>query len=595
MKILKNNMYMLRHLWRASPQAVLLYIIAEILMQFGGIVFTIILMPFIVRAIENNMDINRIILMILVYCIYSGLTILFNAWFHHTYQPKSEVVIQEYFVSMIYKKAVECDLSCYENPDFYDKYTRANAEIMSRGSSILMNIAYIISSIVNIIICAAVILRWEPIAIPIVLVCAVGSMLIDRKRSELNFESYKKTTPYNRQTDYVQRTLYLADYAKEMRLGNIFSPLMGYYDIAVDKLLKITRRYSAKIGILRGIREIFMSIGTFLGLHVIIIYRYIQSRAYGLSDLVAVLNAANMLQGRIYSFAYIFSEFMDNGLYAENIRTFIEYEPKIKEDENAEKVKKGANDLELRNVSFKYEGKEEYVLKNININIPHGKKIALVGHNGAGKSTLVKLLMRLYDVSDGEICLDGRDIREYRLSEYRRIYAAIFQDFKIFATSVTENVLLHPAENEEDMQRAVQALKDSGLYSKIEAVGMDTMLTKEFDDNGMLMSGGEFQKIAVARVFAKKDSSIAILDEPSSALDPISEYEIFENMMKACKDKTIIFISHRLSSAVLADRIYMLENGEVIEEGTHHELMEKNGKYAEMFRMQSEQYREEED
>lgn len=190
--------------------------------------------------------------------------------------------------------------------------------------------------------------------------------------------------------------------------------------------------------------------------------------------------------------------------------------------------------------------------------------------------------------------MDRVDVRNYRLSRYHEQFGTIFQDFKIFAGSVTENVLLDLSASKDDENRAVNALKASGIYGKIEALqnGMDTQLTKEFSEDGLLMSGGEFQKLAIARVFAKK-SSIAILDEPSSALDPISEYEVFENMVKACEGKTVIFVSHRLSSTVLADKIYMLENGEVIEEGSHKELMELGGKYAEMFEMQAKQYREE--
>ena len=255
----------------------------------------------------------------------------------------------------------------------------------------------------------------------------------------------------------------------------------------------------------------------------------------------------------------------------------------------------GRHDLELKGVSFCYEGAEKPTLRHINMKILAGQKIALVGHNGAGKSTLVKLLMRLYDVTEGEILLDGINIKEYQAKGYRSLFGTIFQDFKVFAATVAENVLLKPVTNQMEKERVKEALQESGIYKKIQTFpnGMDSILTKEFDEDGILMSGGESQKLAIARVFAK-DSSIAILDEPSSALDPISEYEVFENMMKACKGKTVIFVSHRLSSATLADRIYMMEDGEIIEEGNHQELIEKNGKYAEMFFKQAEKYREEE-
>ena len=202
--------------------------------------------------------------------------------------------------------------------------------------------------------------------------------------------------------------------------------------------------------------------------------------------------------------------------------------------------------------------------------------------------------MRLYDTTEGTISVGGTDIREYRLSEYRGLFGTIFQDFKIFATTITNNVLLHGDVTEEDTKRAEKALKASGIYDKVDSLPnkMESQLTKEFAKDGVMMSGGELQKLAIARVFAK-NSEICILDEPSSALDPMSEYEIFENMLKACEGKTVIFISHRLSSTVMADKIYMLEEGRIIEQGSHEELMRKNGKYAEMYHMQAKKYQEE--
>ena len=442
-------------------------------------------------------------------------------------------------------------------------------------------------------ICIVITAHWEPIIIPIVILVAILSSVLEKKRAELRFECVKETTPYQRQNEYVKRTVYLQDYAKEMRLGEIFFPLLGHFNNAVRDWVDITKKYHKKISILRCIRGLIMSLGTFIGTRGIIAYQYLVHNAYSLTDMITVMNAASNMQSYIANFAWHLSDLMDNSVYIQNLREFLEYEPKITENEEGKRPDPGANRLTLKNVSFTYEGSDKPVLKNISIDLAPKMKIALVGHNGAGKSTLVKLLMRLYDVTDGEILLDGINIKDYRLSEYRRKFGTIFQDFKIFATTVTENVLLHPPINDADRERAGTAIQESGLWDKIQMLqdGMETHLTKEFDDNGALMSGGEFQKIAIARVFAR-ESSIAILDEPSSALDPISEYEMFNNMMTACADKSVIFISHRLSSAVMADKIYLLEQGEIVEEGSHEELMKLGGKYAEMFMMQAEKYQE---
>ncbi|NDO19418.1 ABC transporter ATP-binding protein [Lachnospiraceae bacterium MD329] len=595
MKSLKNNLYMLRLIWQACPSGVICEMIHSLIHRFSELFYSVFLLRFIVKAIENGTEFSQVVMLLLMVLVYSASTGIFTALYWHWYRRKIKLKIDEMLLKKMYEKAVECDLSCYENPEFYNKYTRANSEILQRGIKILENCSRMFGIAASAIISTFIIALWEPIVIPIVVVCAIGSIIIDKKRSKLKYKCMVETTPQTRTQDYVNRTVYLQDYAKELRLGNMFFPLLKHFNESVKQAMKITHHYYGIAAWLRVLRELFMSFGTYLVAQGIIIFRYIEQQAYKLSDVVTILNAATTLQMNIYSFTWNMSIFIENGLYVENLKTFFEYKPKITENKNGLVPQNKKHRLTLRNVSFTYEGQTKPTLKNINIDIPEGQKVAFVGHNGAGKSTLVKLIMRLYDVSEGEILLDGVNIKDYRLSDYRHSFGTVFQDFKIFASSIEENVLLHPAQDDNDSNIAYEAVSASGLMDKVNTLehGMDTQLTREFDDEGTMLSGGEFQKIAVARVFAKQ-SSIAILDEPSSALDPISEYEMFENMMKACSDKTVMFISHRLSSAVNADVIYLLEQGEIVEQGTHSELMSKNGKYAEMFNMQAKQYKESE-
>jgi len=224
------------------------------------------------------------------------------------------------------------------------------------------------------------------------------------------------------------------------------------------------------------------------------------------------------------------------------------------------------------------------------MHIKPGEKIALVGYNGAGKTTLVKLLMRLYDVKSGTILADGTDIRKYDVGKYRDTIGTVFQDFQIFAGNVKENVMLN-VDDDCDEARIRQALTDSGLMSRIDRMssGLNTELTTEFSKEGVNLSGGESQKLAIARVFYK-DAGLMILDEPSSALDPIAEYQLNHAMLTATKDKTVIFISHRLSTTRIADRIIMLEDGRIVEQGSHEELLSKDGKYAQMWKVQAGAY-----
>jgi ATP-binding cassette subfamily B protein len=229
------------------------------------------------------------------------------------------------------------------------------------------------------------------------------------------------------------------------------------------------------------------------------------------------------------------------------------------------------------------------------MDIRRGERIAVVGHNGAGKTTLIKLLMRLYDVSEGEILLDGTNIKDLRVSAYRDLFGTVFQDCQLFSVSVAENVLLRGDLDERDRETVCAALRESDAWDKVSSLdkGIDTTVTREFDDEGVVFSGGETQKIAIAQIFAG-NNSIAILDEPSSALDPIAESKMYDNMFRACRDKAVIFISHRLSSAATADRIYLFEHGRIVEQGTHAQLLALGGRYADMWHKQAQKYVDEE-
>lgn len=286
----------------------------------------------------------------------------------------------------------------------------------------------------------------------------------------------------------------------------------------------------------------------------------------------------------------ILSELGEESLYVDKFREFLAYKPKI-EHQGGMQAKNVPSAISLKNVSFKYEGAENYSLKNINLDIKPYEKIAIVGYNGAGKSTLVKLIMRLYDVTEGEITLDGVNIKEYSTDSYRDVFGSVFQDYKVFAGTIAENVEMDFIQ---DSRRTAikNSLGESGFGDKLKKLdmGIDTPLTREFDEDGVNLSGGDEQKIAIARIFARKCSCV-ILDEPSSALDPISEYKLNKTMMTLSEHKTVIFISHRLSTTMMADRIIMLENGEITEQGTLDELMAQGGSYARMFNKQAEKYR----
>lgn len=243
--------------------------------------------------------------------------------------------------------------------------------------------------------------------------------------------------------------------------------------------------------------------------------------------------------------------------------------------------------LSFCHVSFRYPGSERWVLRDISFRIDPREKRAIVGYNGAGKTTLVRLIMRLYEPTEGHMLLNGHDVREYDMDAYRAAFSTIFQNFRLYAFSVAENVLMrdHEAGEEGEVRRA---LEKCGILDKIDSYpnGIHTRMTKEFDKDGIELSGGQQQKIALARAFAR-ESDIVILDEPTSALDPMSEYEMCRSMLELCARRACVVISHRLAITKDVDRILFLEKGRIAETGSHEELLKENGRYAEMWKVQT--------
>ena len=495
----------------------------------------------------------------------------------------------------MFEKSSSVELACFEDPDFYDKYVKAISEANNRTQQVLGSLGDIVYFIFNAFATSFIIFTIDPVLIVFALIPFMVSILFGKRLNKVRYNYNMEMQEKSRKRDYVKRVFYLADYAKEMRLTNTNRVMFKKFYEAIKELKGVIKKYGLKVALLDYLFIAVNDIIVFLGAILYSAYKTLVSKSMLYGDCVVVINGINNVAWSLRNMADVFIQFQNHSLYIDNLRYFLEYKPSI--DENREGLDPPDNCLlTLKDVSFKYAGQEDYSLKNINFTIKQGEKIALVGHNGAGKTTLVKLLMRLYDVTEGEIQLNGRPIKEYKLKGYRNLFSVVFQDFKVFAVSVLENILLKADITKEEKNRAVSGMKDAGIYDKVMSLekGCETVLTKEFDENGAVLSGGETQKIAISRVFAR-DCPIAILDEPSSALDPLAEYAMYEAMMNACRDKAVIFISHRLSSAVLADRVYLMEKGEIIESGTHRELLEKGGKYADMWSKQAEKYRKKEE
>jgi ATP-binding cassette subfamily B protein len=500
--------------------------------------------------------------------------------------------IQEDFIH----KAADIDLICYDHKEYFDDFVLAASQAEDMIVKAIFSTAEICSNFATIGALAILISTINPV-IAIFPVLGFIVNIITRFRItklEYNFEIEQKRIM--RKADYSKRVFYQPEYAKELKLSKIDGPLRRQMEEAIDEVSHAAKKIGIQIAVLSLINWIvvftflsFFCVPMYLG------YLALVRHTVTLGDVTAMNNATNGVRNRLDGLNYALVDFQRVGQYAQRFRRFIDYKIKIEKQVGLVPVPEEKETLEIKNMSFQYEGATSATLKNINMTVKPGERVAIVGENGAGKTTFVKLLMRLYDVSEGSIEYGGHDIREYTTKDYRDIFGAVFQDFQIYGAILAENVAMDVVTKEDD-KRIKDALALADFSKKLEKLENDiqTEMTREFSDDGTMLSGGESQKVAIARMFAKVSKlSIAILDEPSSALDPFAEYTLNKNMMENAKDASIIFISHRLSTTKDADCIYMFEHGEIIEQGSHKELMELNGKYAVMFERQAHYYQDE--
>lgn len=588
--VIKNIIYATKILFKADKQVLAAAVIEMVTFSlFTQFIQGVLFLKMLLNIIEGSASFKDFVKMLLIFLGVGMLNEIIQIVCDYIQLTAQKKVFKS-VNNMIFEKAAMVDVSCYEDPAFYDAYKRAT-EILTGGYflAFVMSFANALGAVISLVAIIGIVISIEPIYLlflaPVTLV-----FVVELFRSKLFFKRDMKMTTNNRVKAYTQRTVFLKDFSKDIRTSNVFGVIFSRFERAVNDNIRIIKQYGFKLFLLSLVGSFFGEIVPIVGTYSYASYQFINDSSFTISGFSVVLSSINSIRGTTMTIADSLAELSNMALYFQNLHDFFDYQPKIVD---------GPLDvpefesLELKNVSFKYPSAKKYSLQNVNLKINKGETVALVGVNGAGKTTLVKLLLRFYDATEGEILYNGVNIKEYKVEDFRRKFATVFQDYKTFALSVNENVICHEASDEEK-ELAKNALIKSGVWDKVQTLenGADTVLTREFDDNGAGLSGGENQKTAVARMFARQ-FDIAILDEPSSALDPIAEYNMYENLVDATKDKTVIYISHRLSSAVLSDNIFVLDNGTVIESGNHQELMDAKGEYSNMFTLQASSYKRE--
>ena len=588
----KNNLYFLGILWNVCPSRVVLNFVS-VFVDFAMWTFgTVIFMQYLFGASERQRDFSEVLLFIWFAVVLNIGSRAFSYWYQNCFVPKTDIQMHYKLNMLLFQKVQTVDLSCYETPEFYNTYTKAATEASERAKKVLDDCGVAVSAMLSSVFVFVTMCSITPWSIVFIALPLVGNMYFGKEYGRASFELSQERVPAKRRLDYVNRVIYFKKYAGELRLTSVFQVLKDIYHQALEETVTVSRKYAFRKALFLAAKYVLMFVLGFEGMWLCAAFLGIAGKI-ALGDLVVLLEAIVSVSWMINHFEGAISNMMTNSFFIENLRFFFQYEPKIDESAGGKEPPKKMDTLEFRNVSFQYPGQEDFALKHVNLTLKRGVRHALVGINGSGKSTLIKLILRFYDPTEGEILLNGVDIREYDIKLYRQQIGVAFQDFALFAATVMENVLLHEAVDEADRAESVQALQDSDVYEKIQTLPYqeNTVLTREFDDEGAELSGGERQKIAIARAFAKK-APVVILDEPSSALDPIAEFRMFQTIHQLCEgeDKLSVIVSHRLASAAACDRIFVFEKGALLEQGSHAELMQAEGTYAYMFRKQAENY-----
>lgn len=551
---------------------------------------------YVLSFIEDDLPFNTIIMYTVIICLIMMILDVISTTCYNSFEfeyRKTEGYVEKKRMDKLF----HTDFKNMESPDFLDYAQRAKTAL-NRGKGfhgVLYQSRNFIAQGTLMILSAALIGIQNILMMIIFIVISFGIVKISSfftKRDKIKFSD--AMAPTWRKMNYLESTTKNFDFAKDIRLFNMSNAFFNQLSGVNETYKELNRKHHNRMVLWE------VSLGSVLIVQKILMYTWlvynVVTGAYQISDFVLYVGLVSTFHASVGYVNWIYSDMRTNSLMINDYRNFVDWkedrETADEKDGHITEINLDKFEFRFENVSFKYPGHDNYVLKNVNLIIKNGAKLAVVGVNGAGKTTFIKLMMKLYEPSEGRILLNDVDIKEYNREEYFKLFSPVFQNVECFAMPIYQNISF-AEEDKTDMNKINEVLEQSGLSEKINSYekGIHTNLLKIFDKEGIDLSGGEKQRLAMARALYK-DGKVIILDEPTAALDALAEdrmYREFENMIHG---KTAVFISHRLGSTRFCDKIAMFEDGTIVEEGTHEELMAKNGKYAYMFGIQSQYYDE---
>ena len=585
--------FMVSVAWKERPSLFVVYgllFVAQLIQKAQIVIlpkFLIDELMLIVGGAPAEQHLQNVVFYVVLIC---GSNLLANVMSNVAFQWRSvlEEWFNEYFQVRLAEHAMQMDFEHTEDPAALDQLNRAKEGISwySGGVVGVLNSVYaLIGNIAVLLGVSTIILVTCPLLLPVQILGLVLISIFNAKNNALEIESYKDLAGINRIFGYFLFQLADFSYGKEIRLYDSAEMMLKKTDVESRKMAgvwtKLAKKQCKNAWGMDAVNAARDGISYFyIGLLALL-------KKITVGDFSMCITSASELYQGMIGVVQGCQDIAKRCVYAHQFIKLLEYPVALEKGDK--KVTGEQHVIEFSHVSFKYPRSEQYVLKDINLKITSGEHLSVVGLNGAGKTTFIKLLCRLYDVTEGEILIDGINIKEYSEEEYRKLFAVVFQDFQLFAFSLKDNIALGDNEKEGEIERVLQL---SGFYEDAQKLpqGLDTMLYKSFDEKGTELSGGQQQKTAIARALYK-NAPIVILDEPTAALDPVAEYDIYRSFDTLVGGKTAIYISHRLSSCKFCDKIAVFAENTIKEYGTHDQLVEKkNGIYAELFADQAQYY-----
>jgi ATP-binding cassette, subfamily B, bacterial len=490
----------------------------------------------------------------------------------------------------VIRKALTLDLQYFEDASFYDKLQNARREADFRALGIINGGFMVVQNIITLLSFAVILLAFNPLIALILFGATIPSFIAQSKYSSMYFRLLTWRAPEARRMNYLEHVLTIDNTVKEVKLFGLGEPLLKRYNDIFWKFFQEDERLARRRSLISLLWGLAAS-ASYYAAYAWIIFEAVGGRIT-IGSMTFYLTLFRQSQGTFQGLFDTINRLYENGLFMDNLFDFLKLKPQMARTDNpAPMPEHFQHGLEFRHVWFRYPGREDWALRDVNLRIAPGEKLALVGPNGAGKTTMIKLLTRLYDPTEGQITLDGVDLREYDPDELRRRIGVIFQDFVKYQLTVKENIGFGQIDELDDDARVQYAAERGGADEVVAELpqGIDTMLGRWFE-KGHELSGGQWQKVALGRAFMR-DGEVLVLDEPTAALDAEREYEIFQRFRELTNGKIAVLISHRFSTVRMADRIAVIEDGQITELGSHEQLLARGGTYARLFEMQAEGYR----